>query len=72
MSEDGNVPFALVAEDLVYPVPLGAAGDILHLLHRLRSAGAETGAQAETREEEGGRRSRAKIVVITRGAVVIQ
>jgi len=27
MSEDGNVPFALVAEDLVYPVPLGAAGD---------------------------------------------
>ncbi len=27
MSEDGNVPFALVAEDMVYPVPLGAAGD---------------------------------------------
>jgi hypothetical protein len=27
MSEDSNVPFALVAEDLVYPVPLGAAGD---------------------------------------------
>jgi hypothetical protein len=27
MSEDGNVPFAMVAEDLVYPVPLGAAGD---------------------------------------------
>ncbi len=27
MSEDGSVPFALVAEDLVYPVPLGAAGD---------------------------------------------
>jgi hypothetical protein len=27
MSEDGNVPFALVAEDLVYPVPLGATGD---------------------------------------------
>jgi hypothetical protein len=27
MSEDGNVPFALVAEDLVYPVPPGAAAD---------------------------------------------
>ncbi len=27
MSEVGNVPFALVAEDMVYPVPLGAAGD---------------------------------------------
>ena len=27
MSEDGNVPFALVAEDLVYPVPPGATGD---------------------------------------------
>jgi len=27
MSEDGSVPFALVAEDLVYPVPPGAAGD---------------------------------------------
>ena len=27
MSEDGSVPFALVAEDMVYPVPLGAAGD---------------------------------------------
>ena len=27
MSEDGSVPFALVAEDLVYPVPLGASGD---------------------------------------------
>jgi len=27
MSEEGNVPFALVAEDMVYPVPLGAAGD---------------------------------------------
>jgi hypothetical protein len=27
MSEDSNVPFALVAEDMVYPVPFGAAGD---------------------------------------------
>ena len=27
MSEDGNVPFTLVAEDLVYPVPPGATGD---------------------------------------------
>jgi hypothetical protein len=27
LSEEGSVPFALVAEDLVYPVPLGAAGD---------------------------------------------
>ena len=27
MSEEGSVPFALVAEDLVYPVPPGAAGD---------------------------------------------
>ena len=27
MAEDGSVPFALVAEDMVYPVPLGAAGD---------------------------------------------
>src|SRR5258708_3586067 len=27
MTDDGNVPFALVAEDMVYPVPLGAAGD---------------------------------------------
>jgi hypothetical protein len=27
MSEDGSVPFALVAEDMVYPVPLGGAGD---------------------------------------------
>jgi hypothetical protein len=27
MAEDGSVPFTLVAEDMVYPVPLGAAGD---------------------------------------------
>jgi hypothetical protein len=27
MSEDGSVPFTLVAEDMVYPVPPGATGD---------------------------------------------
>jgi hypothetical protein len=27
MSESGSIPFSLVAEDLVYPVPQGAAGD---------------------------------------------
>ena len=27
MTEDGSVPFSLVAEDLVYPVPPGATGD---------------------------------------------
>jgi hypothetical protein len=27
MSEDGSVPFTMVAEDLDYPVPQGAAGD---------------------------------------------
>ncbi len=27
MSEDGSVPFALVAEDLAYPAPPGAVGD---------------------------------------------
>jgi hypothetical protein len=27
MSEEGNVPFTLVADDLVYPVPPGATGD---------------------------------------------
>ena len=27
MSEDGSVPFTLVAEDLVYPAPPGAVGD---------------------------------------------
>jgi hypothetical protein len=27
MSEDGSEPFSLVAEDMVYPVPPGAAGD---------------------------------------------
>ncbi|WP_146691237.1 hypothetical protein [Bradyrhizobium canariense] len=27
MSEDGSVPFTLVAEDLVYPAPVGAVGD---------------------------------------------
>ena len=27
MSEDGSVPFTLVADDMVYPVPAGAAGD---------------------------------------------
>jgi hypothetical protein len=27
MSEDSSVPFTLVADDLVYPVPVGAAGD---------------------------------------------
>jgi hypothetical protein len=27
MSEDGSVIFSLVAEDVVYPVPVGAAGD---------------------------------------------
>ncbi len=27
MNADGNVPFSLVAEDMVYPVPQGAAGD---------------------------------------------
>jgi hypothetical protein len=28
MSEDGSVPFTLVAEDLVYPAPPGAVGDL--------------------------------------------
>ncbi len=27
MNDDGSVPFSLVAEDMVYPVPQGAAGD---------------------------------------------
>ena len=27
MSEDGSVPFTLVAEELVYPAPPGAVGD---------------------------------------------
>jgi hypothetical protein len=27
MSEDGSVPFTLVADDLVYPVPVGATGE---------------------------------------------
>ena len=27
MTDDGSVPFSLVAEDLVYPVPPGATGD---------------------------------------------
>ena len=27
MTEDGSVPFSFVADDLVYPVPTGAAGD---------------------------------------------
>ena len=27
MAEDGSVPFTLVADDLVYPVPAGAAAD---------------------------------------------
>jgi hypothetical protein len=27
MTEAGNVPFSLVAEDLVYPIPPGAVGD---------------------------------------------
>jgi hypothetical protein len=27
MTEDGSVPFTLIAEDLVYPAPSGAAGD---------------------------------------------
>jgi hypothetical protein len=27
MTEDGSVPFSLVAEDVVYPAPTGAAGD---------------------------------------------
>jgi hypothetical protein len=27
MDDSGNVPFSLVAEDMVYPVPTGAAGD---------------------------------------------
>jgi hypothetical protein len=27
MGETGSVPFSMVAEDMVYPVPLGAAGD---------------------------------------------
>jgi hypothetical protein len=27
MSEDGNVPFTLVADDVVYPIPPGAVGD---------------------------------------------
>jgi hypothetical protein len=27
MTEDGSVPFSFVADDLVYPVPQGAAGD---------------------------------------------
>ena len=27
MTEDGNVPFSLVADDVVYPIPPGALGD---------------------------------------------
>ena len=27
MSEDGNVAFTLVADDLVYPIPPGGLGD---------------------------------------------
>jgi hypothetical protein len=27
MSEDSNVPFTLVADDLVYPIPPGTTGD---------------------------------------------
>ena len=27
MSEDSSIPFTLVAEDMLYPVPPGAAGD---------------------------------------------
>ena len=27
MTDSGSVPFSLVAEDVVYPVPQGAAGD---------------------------------------------
>ena len=27
MNDEGSVPFSLVAEDLVYPVPPGATGD---------------------------------------------
>jgi hypothetical protein len=27
MTEDGSVPFSLVAEDLSYPMPQGADGD---------------------------------------------
>ena len=46
MTEDGSVPFSLVAEDLVYPAP-PARPAILHLLYRLRSAGAEARAEAE-------------------------
>ena len=52
MTESGSIPFSLVAEDMVYPVPQGAAGDFVHLLYRLRSAGADAGAEAEGGEEE--------------------
>jgi hypothetical protein len=27
MSEEGNVPFSLVADDVVYPIPPGAVAD---------------------------------------------
>ncbi len=57
MTETGSEPFTLVAEDLVYPVPPGAAGDSLRLLYRLRPAGPEAGAPAAARaEEEDGAR----------------
>ena len=52
MSEAGSVPFSLVAEDMVYPVPSRGDRQFLHLLYRLRSAGADAGAEGAKRKKK--------------------
>ena len=55
MTEAGSVPFSLVAEDRGVSGAAGSGRRFLHLLYRLRSAGAEAGAEgADVTEEEVG------------------
>ena len=55
MTEAGSVPFSLVAEDLVYPVPPGAAGDSYIFYIGFDPQALKPEPKREAGEEEGSR-----------------
>ena len=52
MTEDGSVPFSFVADDLIYPVPQGAAGDnyVFYIGFDPQALGPETKAKAKKKK----------------------
>ena len=52
MTEDGSVPFSFVVDDLVYPVPQGAAGDnyVFYIGFDPQALGPETKAKAKKKK----------------------